>query len=201
VESNKVVKEIVARRYAKALFQAIQPGPSDAGARAEVGAIHELSLLSLTLKVLVAVTQAFKEQDYFRHAMLNPGFDREAKVQALKVLLERMQASGPVVRFVEYLVRKNRFRYLGQITQAFAALVDEFQGIIKVPISIAKELSLEEQETVRRGLESIIGRKVQVQWSVNPSLIGGMMIRVGEAVVDGTVLGQLQAIRRKLVEA
>jgi F-type H+-transporting ATPase subunit delta len=181
-----VVKEIVTRRYAKALFQVIQ---SDQSAEE----------LDPTLKILEAVSRAFKEQDYFRHAMLNPGFDREAKVQALKALLEKMQVSGPVVRFLEYLVRKNRFRYLGQITQAFAALVAEFQGIITVSISTARELSREEQETVTRDIESITGRKVQVQWSVNPSLIGGMMIRVGEAVVNGSVQGQLVALRKSLI--
>ena len=105
------------------------------------------------------------------------------------------------MRFLEYLVRKNRFRYLAQITQAFGVLVGEFQGMITVPISTVKELSQQEQETVRQGIESVTGRKVQVQWSFNPSLIGGMVVQVGEAVVDGSIFGQLQAIRRKLMEA
>ena len=183
-----MVKEIVAKRYAKALFQVYSPDQLNEN-------------LKRTLLILQSVAQAFKEHDSLKNVMLNPGIDREIKIQILKGILEKMQASGPVVRFLEYLVRKNRFRYLAQITQAFGVLVGEFQGMITVPIGTAKELSQQEQETVRQGIESVTGRKVQVQWSFNPSLIGGMVVQVGEAVVDGSIFGQLQAIRRKLMEA
>jgi F-type H+-transporting ATPase subunit delta len=183
-----MVKEVVAKRYAKALFQVFSSNQLEEN-------------LERTLLVLQAVAQAFKEHDTFKNVMLHPGIDHEIKIRALKVILEKMQAGGPVVRFLEYLVKKNRFRYLAQITQAFCLLVSEFQGMITVPINTAKELSEQEQETVRRGIESVTGRKVQVQWSLNPSLIGGMVVHVGEAVVDGSIFGQLQAIRRKMMEA
>jgi len=197
------MKQIVAKRYAKALFQIIQPGPLPPHptlALAEPAARLQEEL-ERTLKTLLQAGQAFKEHDDFRHAMLNPGFDREIKIRILKAFLEKIQASGPVVKFLEYLIRKNRFRYLEEMSRAFSALIDEFLGIITVPISTAKELSREEQEALRQHLESATGRKVQVQWSVNPSLIGGMVIRVGETVVDGSILGQLQAIRRTLISA
>ena len=182
------MKQIVAKRYAKALFQVMRPDQS----REE---------LDRTLKSLRQGSQIFKEHDDFRHIMLNSGFDRETKIRVLKALLEKIQTSGWVVKFLDYLVRKNRFSYLEEISRAFSALMDEFLGMMTVPISTAKELSHEEQEALRRGIESVTGRKVQVQWSVNPSLIGGMVVRMGEAVADGSILGQLQAVRRKLVEA
>ncbi len=196
------MKQIVAKRYAKALFQIILPGslpprPTHALAEPEARLQEELER---TLKTLLQAGQAFKEHDDFRHVMLNPGFDRESKIRVLKAFLEKIQASGPVVKFLEYLIRKNRFRYLEEMSRAFSALIDEFLGIITVPISTAREPSREEQEALRQRLESATGRKVQVQWSVNPSLIGGMVIRVGEAVVDGSILGQLQAVRKRLVE-
>jgi F-type H+-transporting ATPase subunit delta len=131
---------------------------------------------------------------------LNPGFDREFKINALKAILEKIQASGPVVKFLEYLIKKNRFGYLEEISRAFSVLMDEFLGMITVPISTARELSREEQDTLRQRLESATGRKVQMKWSVNPSLIGGIVIRVGEAVVDGSIVGQLQAVRKRLVD-
>ncbi len=212
------MKQIVAKRYAKALFQVIQPGPSDVGARADKAktgppmpphptlalAEPEARLweeLDRTLKSLRQVSKIFNEHDDFRHIMLNPGFDRETKIRVLKALLEKIQTSGWVVKFLDYLVRKNRFSYLEEISRAFSALMDKFLGMMTVPISTAKELSREEQEALRRGIESVTGRKVQVQWSVNPSLIGGMVVRMGEAVADGSILGQLQAVRRTLISA
>lgn len=204
------MKQIVAKRYAKALFQTVQPGPSGMGAPhptpalARRGGLAEPAArmqeeLDRTFSVLRQVGQAFKEHDDFRHIMLNPGFDREIKIRTLKAVLEKIQARGPVVKFLEYLIRKNRFRYLEEISRAFSTLMDEFLGIITVPINTARELSREEQEALGRRLESATGQKVRMQWSVNPSLIGGIVIRVGEAVVDGSILGQLQAIRRALI--
>ncbi len=201
------MKQIVAKRYAKALFQTVQPGPLDVGAPLPPHPTLALAEpearlqeeLDRTLKILRQVGQAFKEHDDFRHIMLNPGFDQEIKIRVLKAFLEKIQASGPVVKFLEYLIRRNRFGYLEEISRSFSALMDEFLRIIRVPISTARELSREEQETLRQHLESATGRKVQMQWSVNPSLIGGMVIRMGEAVVDGSILGQLQAIRRSLI--
>jgi F-type H+-transporting ATPase subunit delta len=201
------MKQIVAKRYAKALFQIIQPGPSSVKAPLPPRSTPALAEpearlqeeLERSLKILRQVGQAFKEHDDFRHIMLNPAFDREVKIRALKALLEKIQASGPVIKFLEYLIRKNRFGYLGEISRAFSVLMGEFLGIITVPINTARELSQEEEESLRQHLESATGRKVQMQWSVNPSLIGGMVIRVGETVVDGSILGQLQAIRRMLI--
>jgi F-type H+-transporting ATPase subunit delta len=132
--------------------------------------------------------------------MLNPAFDQEVKISVLKAFLEKIQANGPAVKFLEYLVRKNRCGYLEEISRSFSIMMDEFLKIIRIPISTARELSREEQETLRQHLEAATGRKVEMQWSVNPSLIGGMVVRIGEAVVDGSILGQLQAIRRSLIK-
>ena len=136
--------------------------------------------------------------------MLSPRFDRVTKVIVLRKLLETAsggQPSGPLVKFFEHLVRKNRFQNLAEISRAFSALVDQFQGVVRVPVWTAREFTEEEQEPVRQGIQSITGRMVNLKWTVNPSLIGGLRVQVGEAVVDGSIRGQLQAFRRRLVEA
>ena len=211
-----MIKQIVAKRYAKAIFQIVQSGPSREahGNEAKAGppmsprpmlapAKPEARLekeLDRTLKILRQASQAFKEHVSFRHIMLNPAFDQEVKISVLKAFLEKIQANGPAVKFLEYLVRKNRCGYLEEISRSFSIMMDEFLKIIRIPISTARELSREEQETLRQHLEAATGRKVEMQWSVNPSLIGGMVVRIGEAVVDGSILGQLQAIRRSLIK-
>lgn len=186
-----MIKEVVARRYARALFEVINADLSQRD-------------LNQTLLVLEEVCRILKEHTDFRHLMLNPRFDRATKLRVLRTLLDSAsggEASGPVLKFFEHLVRKNRLQCLPEISRAFSVLVDHFQGVIKVPVWSAREPSDEEKEEVRRRIQSVTGRTVKVLWSVNPSLIGGMMVRVGEAVVDGSFRGQLQAFRRRMVEA
>ena len=186
-----MVKEVVARRYAKALFEVISADPSQGN-------------LNQTLNILEEVCRILKEHEDFRHLMLNPRFDRATKLRVLRTLLESAsggQASAPAFKFFDHLVRKNRLQCLAEISRAFSVLVDQFQGVITVPVWSAREPSDEEKEGVSRRIQSVTGRTVKVLWSVNPSLIGGLMVRVGEAVVDGSFRGQLQAFRRRMVEA
>lgn len=183
------MKDVVAKRYAKALFHVIGRDPSG----------KDLERFG---KILEDLAATFRTHTHFRHLMLNPRFDRETRLKVLESILGSLageQVRGPLARFVELLVRKNRFQYITEISKAFAALVDESRGVITVPIYTAKELYQQAQDEVRRGIESLTGRKVQVRWSVDPSLIGGMVIQVGETVVDGSVRGRLEAIRKKLV--
>ncbi|MGH7274504.1 MAG: ATP synthase F1 subunit delta [Nitrospiria bacterium] len=186
-----MIKEVVARRYARALFEVINADLSKGD-------------LDQTLEVLEEVCRILKEHTDFRHLMLNPRFDRATKLRVLRTLLESAsggEASGPVLKFFEHLVRKNRLQCMAEISRAFSLLVDQFQGVITVPIWSAREPSDEEKEEVRRRIQSVTGRTVKVLWAVNTSLIGGLMVRVGEAVVDGSVRGQLQAFRRRMVGA
>jgi len=186
-----MIKQVIARRYARALFEVINSNLSQGD-------------LSQTLKILEGMCQIFKEHEDFRHLILSPRFDRATKLRVLRTLLESAsggQAGGPVVKFFEHLVRKNRLQCLAEISRVFSLLVDEFQGVITVPVWSAREPSNEEKEAVRGKIHSVTGRTVKVLWSVDPSLIGGLMVRVGEAVVDGSIRGQLQAFRRRMVEA
>ncbi len=184
-----MIKDIVAKRYAKALFHVIGKDPSGKD-------------LERSGKILEDLAAAFRTHTHFRHLMLNPRFDRETRLKVLESILGSIaggQVRGPLARFVELLVKKNRFQYMTEISKAFAALVNESRGVITVPIYTAKELSQQDRDEVRRSIEALTGRKVQVRWSMDPSLIGGMVVQVGETVVDGSVRGRLEAIRKKLV--
>jgi F-type H+-transporting ATPase subunit delta len=184
-----MMKEVIAKRYAKALFEAI---PQELLQRE----------LNPTLEILEGMRQIFKTNENFRHLMLSPRFNREKKTEVLQSLLESVssgQFSTTLVKFFDYLVRKNRFQYMPEISRAFSSLVNDYMEIITVPVRTAKEPSVEEKEQIQRGVESVTGRKVAVEWSVDPLLIGGMVAQVGEAVIDGSIKGKLETFRRILL--
>ncbi len=182
------MKEIIAKRYAKALFAVI---------RDEEGAEG----LDGTLDAMKALSAAFEQQPHFRHLILNPRFDREEKIGVTKTVLADLQIRGQLMRFCEYLIRKNRFQHLPGISRAYSVLVEQFHGVMTIPVTAAAQPSPQDEEAVRRKLESVTGKKVRLQWKIDPALIGGLIVQVGEARVDGSIRGQLETFKRKFVEA
>ena len=183
-----MIKKAVSKRYARAIFDLVQPEAAGGD-------------LEPTLKSLEEVAETFRTHGPFRHLMLSPRFDRESKIRVFRGILERMQVGALVERFLIHLVKRNRFQLIEEMAQAFATLVADFRRVITVPVRTAREPSTQDREALKQRLESMTRRTVQVDWAVDSSLIGGMIIRIGETVVDGSIQGQLEAMRKKLVEA
>lgn len=182
-----MVKKTIARRYARALFSVLREEESR-------------DVLTSTLRALEQFSQAFKENAFFRDFMLSPRFDREAKARALQKIMDQIQVRPHAARFLLILVRRNRFPLIHEIHLAFTALVDEFTRLLNVSVRTARDLSDKDQEAVRGRLESATGWNVQIRWQTDAALLGGMVLRIGETVVDGSLRGQLESIRKSFVE-
>ncbi len=183
-----MIKKAVARRYARALFEIVRDEPSDQG-------------LEQSLGILKETAETFKTQVSFRHLMLSPQFNRESKVRVFQSLLKQSQAGATVTKFLILLVKRNRFRLIEEVVEAFSALVAEFRQVLTVPVLTAKSPTEADQSSMKQRIEALLNRTVELQWTVDASLLGGAVVRIGETVVDGSVRGQLAAMRKKLVEA
>jgi F-type H+-transporting ATPase subunit delta len=89
---------------------------------------------------------------------------------------------------------------LGEIRQAFRAVVDERMGAVEAGVASARELTGEQGDRVTARLSRLTGKRVRCKFSVDESLIGGMVARIGSTIYDGSVRGQLEALRRRLTE-
>jgi F-type H+-transporting ATPase subunit delta len=105
------------------------------------------------------------------------------------------------LRFVMVVVDKRRQALLGQIAHEYAARVDELTGRVRadVAISHAPDAKLEEQITA--ALTRRLGRTVIPTFTVDPDLLGGMVVRVGDEILDGSVRSYANGMRRRLMEA
>jgi F-type H+-transporting ATPase subunit delta len=173
----------VARRYARALFQI----GVDAGTFEALG--QELSDLA----------DLFAGSPELRQALENPVFKPSEKRAIVQKILPRVTPSPIVQSFALLLLERGRIRALPAIARAYRELGDQHAGRVRATVTSAQPLAAADLERVRQSLEQRTHKKVMVESQVDPSLIGGLVARVGDLVLDGSVRTQLASLREKLL--
>jgi F-type H+-transporting ATPase subunit delta len=169
--------------YAQALFEAAL----------------EQDELEETLEDLKEFVNALHESEELREFYYGPQIPESQKRQAIDALTEEMSAS--IRNFLKVLIDNDRTEILEDIVPRFEDLVREHQGKVEVELTTAIELSEEKLDEVKDRLGHILhGREVELETNVNPNLVGGAIFRVGERMIDGSVRGQLQSLRDKMLE-
>jgi F-type H+-transporting ATPase subunit delta len=124
-----------------------------------------------------------------------PLADREA---VLKRLLGRRLAP-PAFNLVRLLARRGRMDMLPAVAAHFGRLLDESRGIVAATVSSAAALDEDEEAAIRSRIEAMTGREVRLASEVDPELIGGLVVRVGNQWIDASVRGRLERLRDQLV--
>lgn len=173
----------VARRYAKALF----------GLGVTQGSYDKFG------QELEDLARAYEQSADLRLALENPVVKPAEKQAVLRAVLPRIAPSLPVQRFAQLLLERGRFTLLRPISRAYRELADARAGQVRAKVTAAEALGPADLDRVRRALEKRTGRKVIIESSVDPELIGGIVARVGDLVLDGSVRTQLDEMRRRLI--
>jgi F-type H+-transporting ATPase subunit delta len=174
---------VVDRVYATALFEAAR----------------EQGRLEPVRDELAQVVAAAAEVPELRELLRNPQLDPRARASALEDLLS---GGEELLRnFLLVLVDKGRTSSLEEIARAFERLIAEHEGIVHAELTTAVELSDEEAQTLLQQIEEASGRKVEATRSVDPGLIGGIVLQIGSHRLDASVRGRLERLRRDLVTA
>ena len=172
---------VAERMYARALFDAAQDAGKLEAVQADLGTFVEALDASPEL-------QAFLE---------NPQIDPPAKSALLGELTD---GGEDVVRnFLRLTADKGRAGDIPAIQAEFEALVDRAQGRIAVELTTAQELSDDEAAALVRRIEEASGRAVEATRSVDPGLVGGLILQIGSLRVDASVRGRIDQLRRTLV--
>jgi F-type H+-transporting ATPase subunit delta len=172
-----------ARRYARAIFQlAGEEDRRDA-------TLGEIDLLAGLLA----------ENDELAEVLYRPLYPLAERRAAFDAVAARLGLGVTVKRFVEFLLHQHRMRDFPLIVEELHRLADEAAGRVEAEIVSAAALAGPQLERVRRALADRTGREVRVTPRVDPTLIGGIVARVGNLVFDGSVRAQLEQLRTKLV--
>jgi F-type H+-transporting ATPase subunit delta len=130
----------------------------------------------------------------------NPAIPKEAKHKILADLLARYPVSQTTNNFLRLLLDHNRIRYFHEIFALFTKTVNERNGIVTAHVASASPLSEADQSRLREGLAGITGKSVLLDLRTDLTLLGGVVVRVGSTVYDGSVRSQLAEVRRRLME-
>jgi F-type H+-transporting ATPase subunit delta len=170
----------VARRYAAGIFQLAQEGNAVDTWRAELAKLDEL----LQDDVLVA---AFK----------NPAVGVGRRMELAQLLKPEFRPETE--NLLRLLVEHYRTSEIHRIREEFERLADEASGIIHATVTTAIELDKDDRQRFERALAEKLGRKVSVDFSTDPGIVGGASIQIGDHLVDGTVRTQLARLRQELL--
>lgn len=174
---------LAAQRYAQALFELTRPARLDEAVEAE----------------LVALSQALKKEPGIEAFLLNPRLRLEEKKRFLARLYASSGGTSKVLNgFFALLFEKHRFHLVHEIAVAYKKIADEAQGQALAEIKSAAPLSPEQEKALVAKLEKVAGRALTVRKAVDPSLIGGVAVRIGHRVLDGSVRRGLDRLRQEL---
>lgn len=176
--------ETVARSYAETLFELADRN----AAVEEYGAAIE------------TVAKAIEENGDFRLFLETPRIeDEEKKAVVSKVFGDRLPKH--VVNFVLVTIDKRRQRILRHIASQYHALLDERMGREHVQVSVARPVDDATREMIAAKLSTALGKKAIPHIRVRPEIIGGVVVRTGDTIYDGSVRRRLDGMRRRLLEA
>jgi F-type H+-transporting ATPase subunit delta len=168
-----------------------------ARAYAEVAVKHKLNPERTVeeLEQLAAVIHGSRE---LRNVLLNPAVGREQKLNLLDAIIQRMGATKHLRNFLAVLIDHRRIGNMGELVDEIKRELDRRMGVAEAKVTSVRELTSVERKTLEKQLASITGKTVRATYAEDASLLGGVTVRVGSTIYDGSVYGQLQRIREQL---
>ena len=128
----------------------------------------------------------------------NPGISRADKKTLLKKCFEG-ELAGEVQNFLYLLVDKRRMAYFPEIVRVFEALSNEAQGIVIADVTTASSLDAGQESRLQEKLAGVTGKEVRLRLHEDPKVIGGVVVRIGDKRIDGSVTGRLARLTGDLM--
>jgi F-type H+-transporting ATPase subunit delta len=175
---------VVGMRYAKALIEVIG---SDTKRDPK-----------MALEELRAVRAMITESQPLHIALLSPAVSPSRKRAVMAKLMQPLGVSESVRNFVFVVIDHRRVSEFPGIIEAFDRLIDERLGVLRGSVESATELSAAQKSDLETQLSRLAGKTAKLDYAIDPSLIGGVVARIGAKIYDGSVRGQLEKLRLKL---
>ena len=169
----------IAKRYARALF----------------GIAQKEDKIEVIYGELKGFSSILKESGDLSEFFANPVFDNSDKLAVIGDILDKIGMSTTTSNFLMLLVDKRRVDILEQIEECYQRYMDDVLNKVRVGVKTAFPLSSELSARIRKQMEGLTGKNVEMVIDEDPSLLGGVVIGVGDTLYDGSVKAQLNDIR------
>jgi F-type H+-transporting ATPase subunit delta len=175
--------QIVARRYAQALLElGIETGSLDA-----------------LVEQFTTLGSAWEASDDLRNALENPLIAHEAKKAVVAELCEQIGASPTTRSALHMLVDRRRIQTLPYVADYLRELADRRKGVLRAEVTTASPLSDGYYDRLQAQLEKMTGQKVVVVKRTDPTLVAGVVTRIGDRILDGSLRTRLQSLKDALL--
>lgn len=186
----------LANRYARALLRAVER---------EQGSEGEPSPAQQVAGALSGFVHTWETEKILSTSIQNPMFDKGERQNALLQIARNAGLQDVLIRFLEVVFDRDRIAALPEISTAFSALADASAGMVRVEVVTARGISDDERWKIQENLggrlfaQSGAAKRLEFHWKISPEIMGGMVVKFGGKVLDGSVKGRLERIERALV--
>ena len=141
---------------------------------------------------------AYAESTELRTFLASPAVSLEAKHAVLETIVARLGASKIIRNFLFVLTDHRRTQLIPEVVTAFHQVIRYRQGIAEAEISSAIELTGAQKKEMAATLAQLTGKKIEAKYALDPALLGGVVVRIGDTIYDGSLRGRLNEMRTRL---
>ncbi|WZL73615.1 F0F1 ATP synthase subunit delta [Clostridiaceae bacterium 35-E11] len=175
--------QLVAKTYSKALFEVA----------------IESNQLDKFVEELKFVLEAFQQNPMFYELYKTPQISNDEKKEIIGEVFGK-KLSAEIMNFLKILLDKRRTRNFEEIVKEYQRLANNYNNIVEGVAVTAIALKKEDQTKIESKLSNITGKKIKLKNEVDPSIIGGILVRIGDKVIDGTVQSRLGELQEDLAQ-
>jgi F-type H+-transporting ATPase subunit delta len=175
VDISSGIQASLAGRYALALF----------------GLAREQKQLESVGASLAALRQALSESPDFRELTTSPLIGRDEALRAVAAAAGAMRLDPLTSNFLGVLARNRRLSHLGSVIRAFNLLAARHRGEITAEVTSARPLDDEQVDAIKQNLRTRTGRDIAVELNVEPAILGGLVVKIGSQMIDGSIRTKL----------
>ena len=158
------------------------------------------SLSEIEDHVFCLVNLISKSSD-FKKLIKDPTNKIEDQQKVISLISDQFKLNDLLKKFLVFVISKRRFFYVEKILNDFLSICSKARGEIQAELSAAKQMNQEDIDKVKKDLANNFGSNIKLNYKNDPSLIGGLIIKVGSIMIDTSIKNKLQQIEKKMIEA
>ena len=182
MENSGAIQASLAGRYATALF----------------GLARDQKQLETVGASLAALRQALAESEDLRQLTASPLITRDEAVRAAAAVAQSLRLDPLTANLLGVLARNHRLAQLGNVIRAFNLLAADHRGETTAQVTSARPLADDQVAALKSNLKSRLGRDVAVDLTVDPAILGGLVVKVGSQMIDGSIRTKLTTLAQAM---
>ncbi len=152
------------------------------------------------LKELAILKALMEKSSEFRGFLVNPVFSAEERGAAVGEVGSSLNLSSQTVKFVNFLSEQGAASALGEVADKAVALYADMKRLAKATVMTPVPIGTEYEGRLKASLKKLVDRDIELEYVTDPSLLGGILVKVGSTMYDGSVIGQLKLLKDELIK-